>query len=80
MPSKAGILEIEIPYILIKRSYHMTTQRNQHANSEQAEQLSLQIPGFDFTIPHQETAASTQRAVASDLPSAAGQLRLKLNV
>ena len=49
-----------------------------HADS--SEQLTLNIPGFDFTAPEADIPAkSSIRAQASDRPAAAGQLRLKLD-
>ena len=58
----------------------MTVHESTNLNADIPEQLTLNIPGFDFTSPETDVPAKTStRAQASDRPAAAGQLRLKLD-
>jgi hypothetical protein len=58
----------------------MTAHQRTAVDTDTSEQLTLNIPGFDFTAPETDISAkSSPRAQASDRPAAAGQLRLKLD-
>jgi|GEM_PF-3403628 len=59
----------------------MTAHQPTPLHTENSEQLTLNIPGFDFTAPEADISAKpSTRAQASDRHSAVGQLRLKLKV
>ena len=73
-----GILKKQTPFA--PEVLSMTAHKRITVDADHSEQLTLNIPGFDFTAPETDISAKpSTRAQASDRPAAAGQLRLQLD-
>lgn len=59
----------------------MTAHKPIQSVSDEPQQLTLDIPGFDFTRTQDDISTGQKgRTIASDRPTTAAQLWLKLNL